>query len=292
VTVTDLDLRSGRPPARRRELTDFLRARRARLTPQDVGLPAGPRRRTAGLRREEVAQLAGVGVTWYTWLEQGRPINASVQVLDAVARTLRLDEAERAHLYRLADVPAVPAGLGLRAVPRAVLEILDSLAAMPATVINSRYDLLAHNQAHADLMYGWHSVPCEARNVLWCCFTDPQTRQRYLNFDEEAPHMVATLRASYAEHLAEPGWTDLIRALSARSSLFAALWQRHEVAQRGPRLRHFHHPLAGELRFTSTILAISGMPEHQIMIYSPGDEQTRSRLPLPVRAPRWRDQPT
>ncbi|HEY2671883.1 MAG TPA: helix-turn-helix transcriptional regulator [Rugosimonospora sp.] len=108
-------------PRRRSELTDFLRARRARLTPQDVGLAPGSRRRTAGLRREEVAQLAGVGVTWYTWLEQGRPINASVQVLDAVARTLRLDEVERAHLYRLADVPALSQDSGRGAVPPEVL---------------------------------------------------------------------------------------------------------------------------------------------------------------------------
>src|SRR5947199_128186 len=110
---------------RRGELAQFLRSRRARLSPADVGLAPGIRRRTPGLRREEVAQLAGVGVTWYTWLEQGRPINASVQILDAIARTLRLDQAERAHLYRLAEIPAVPDPAGPDELPSEIHAILD-----------------------------------------------------------------------------------------------------------------------------------------------------------------------
>src|SRR5499427_1924099 len=112
---------------RRRELSGFLRSRRERLTPLQAGLPANGRRRTPGLRREEVAQLAGVGVTWYTWLEQGRPINASVQILDAIARTLRLDQAEREHLYRLAEVPTVPDEPGDDRVPEDVQTVLDSM---------------------------------------------------------------------------------------------------------------------------------------------------------------------
>src|SRR5271167_2546339 len=129
---------------RRGELAAFLRSRRERITPEDVGLPGGHRRRTAGLRREEVAQLAGVGVTWYTWLEQGRPIRASVQVLDAVARTLRLDAVERQHLFRLADVPgaAAPASCDECTLPPEVQRILDSVQ-YPASVLTERFDLLA-----------------------------------------------------------------------------------------------------------------------------------------------------
>src|SRR5438270_9095254 len=112
--------------ARRDELGAFLRSRRARLSPGDVGLAPGLRRRTPGLRREEVAQLAGVGVTWYTWLEQGRPINASVQVLDAIARTLRLDPAERAHLYRLAEVPGIPTPATTECVSHEVVSVLEA----------------------------------------------------------------------------------------------------------------------------------------------------------------------
>src|SRR5947208_3743334 len=128
---------------RRAELAAFLRSRRERITPEEVGLPPGLRRRTSGLRREEVAQLAGVGVTWYTWLEQGRPINASVQVLDAIARTLRLDPPEREHLYRLAEVPAVPDPAATDILPPEIQPILDSMALVPAAVYNGRYDVLA-----------------------------------------------------------------------------------------------------------------------------------------------------
>ncbi|OLB73693.1 MAG: hypothetical protein AUI14_25570 [Actinobacteria bacterium 13_2_20CM_2_71_6] len=140
--------------SRRTELAQFLRSRRARLRPDDVGLPPGLRRRTPGLRREEVAQLAGVGVTWYTWLEQGRPINASVQILDAIARTLRLDQAERAHLYRLAEVPAVPDPAACEILPPEIQPILDSMDLTPAVIYNGRYDILAWNAPYGALFPG------------------------------------------------------------------------------------------------------------------------------------------
>src|SRR5215469_13336958 len=143
--------------ARRAELAAFLRSRRERITPEDVGLAPGIRRRTAGLRREEVAMLAGVGVTWYTWLEQGRPINASTQVLDAVAQTLRLDQPEREHLYRLADIPdATAADVAARVAQVApeMQRILDGLATLPASIMNERFDVLAWNHAYAELFPG------------------------------------------------------------------------------------------------------------------------------------------
>ena len=268
---------------RRTELAAFLRARRTRISPTDVGLPPGLRRRTPGLRREEVAQLAGIGVTWYTWLEQGRPIRASVQVLDAVARTLRLDQAEIEHLYRLADVPVAPAEAAVVTVSPVLREILDSLEPMPAMLLNARYDLLASNRAQKDLFYQWHAVPCEHRNVLWCCFTEPDVRRRFVNFDEEAPRMVATLRASFAQHLTEPAWTRFIQALSAASPEFARLWTRHEVASPGSRTKHLLHPVAGLLRLRSTSLAVADMAEARIVVYTPADEETRQRLPLTRR---------
>src|SRR5579875_816323 len=146
---------SGR---RRAELGQFLRARRARLAPGDFGMPPGARRRTPGLRREEVALLAGVGVTWYTWLEQGRQINASTQVLDAVARTLRLDRAERWHLYRLAEAMPLRAQGDGKTVPGTIQEIVRSLDPLPATLINSRFDILVNNDAAEELFWEWHSL--------------------------------------------------------------------------------------------------------------------------------------
>ncbi len=265
---------------RRSELAAFLRARRSRITPGDVGLPPGLRRRTPGLRREEVAQLAGVGVTWYTWLEQGRPIHASVQVLDAVARTLRLDGAEREHLYRLADIPAAPAEIAMESVSPAVHEILAKLEPLAASLQNARFDVLAANSVHEDLFWRWHAMPCELRNVLWCSFAEPDARQRIVNFDEEMPRVVATLRASFGQHLGEPAWTDFIRRLCARSAEFAQMWARHDVARPGARTKVFRHPVAGLLRLQSTSLAVADMPECRIVVYTPADAETRDRLPL------------
>src|SRR3954453_17313190 len=136
--------------SRRTELADFLRSRRERVMPEGVGLPAGGRRRTPGLRREEVALLAGVGVTWYTWLEQGRRINASEQVIESIARSLKLNVAERDHLFRLAEI--TPAGKpSSRCLPSEVQDILDALDPLPANATNSRFDLLAWNVAYAAL---------------------------------------------------------------------------------------------------------------------------------------------
>jgi MmyB-like transcription regulator ligand binding domain/Helix-turn-helix domain len=295
MTTTDEHLPAGRDgdgegrPDRRAELAAFLRARRGRIAPTDVGLPPGPRRRTPGLRREEVAQLAGVGVTWYTWLEQGRPIHASVQVLGAVARTLRLDQAEVEHLYRLAEVPGAPTQAATTTVSPALQEIIDSLEPLPAVLLNARYDVLGNNQAYRDLVYQWHKVPCEHRNILWCCFTEPDVRRRIPNFDEEAPRMVATLRASFAQHLHEPAWTGFIHRLSAASPDFAELWTRHEVASPGSVMKHLAHPRAGLLRLRTTSLAVADMPEARIVAYTPVDDETRERLPLTRRPVSSRD---
>src|SRR5690348_5383907 len=181
---------------RRAELAAFLRTRRERITPEQAGLPPGSRRRTPGLRREEVAQLSGVGVTWYTWLEQGRPINASVQILDAIARTLRLDQAEREHLYRLADVPAVPDEVAHECLAPEVQVILDSMAQLPAAVYNGRYDLLAWNRAYAALFPGLTSAPPAERNALWQIFMVADCCLTIANRQVEVPQMVATFRAA------------------------------------------------------------------------------------------------
>jgi transcriptional regulator with XRE-family HTH domain len=295
MTMIDETPRAGRPAVngngdgalhqgRRTELAEFLRIRRGRIHPSDVGLPPGPRRRTPGLRREEVAQLAGVGVTWYTWLEQGRPIRASVQVLDAVARTLRLDQAEVEHLYRLAEVPAVQPESVTATCPEVMQQILDSLEPLPAMLLNARYDILGANQAHTDLFWMWHhDLDCEHRNVLWCCFVHHEARRHFLNFDREAGLLVATLRASYGQHLKEPAWNEFINDLCDRSEEFAELWARQEVASPSSRTKHFLHPDAGLLRLRSTSLAVADMPEARVVVYTPTDEETRRRLPLTRR---------
>lgn len=265
---------------RRAELGGFLKARRGRLSPEDFGLPAGSRRRTPGLRREEVALLAGVGVTWYTWLEQGRQINASTQVLDAVAGTLRLDRAEREHLYRLAEATPVHGGCGLGAIPDTVREILTALDPLPASLINSRFDVLASNDAATELFWDWHTLPCVHKNTLWCSVTEPTARSKFPEYDQQVRYMVARMRTAYANHVGEPDWEEDIRRLARLSPEFAELWSRHEVSHPKPRTLTFLHPQAGSLRFTATELDVADLNEARITVYTPLDDNTRTRLPL------------
>ncbi len=262
--------------ARRSELAAFLRSRRERIRPEDAGLAPGIRRRTAGLRREEVAQLSGVGVTWYTWLEQGRPINASTQVLDAVARTLRLDHPEREHLYRLAEVPAAaPAPeAGLLAVPE-IQQILDGLTTLPASVVNERFDLLSWNAAFAVLFPTVVSVPRADRNTLWLCFTHPPCCHPYVNRADQLGRMVAQLRAAYGRHVGEPAWTGFVRRLQAASPEFGRMWAQHEVASPASYLKIFRHPAHKRLSMTTNSLAVLAAPGTRMVVYTPADETTR-----------------
>ena len=270
--------RNGAGPRRRTELAAFLRSRRERITPEDVGMPPGPRRRTPGLRREEVAQLAGVGVTWYTWLEQGRPINASTQVLDAVARTLRLDGAEREHLYRLADIPDAAVEEHAETLPEDVQAILDALVPMPAAVANARSDILAWNAAYAAVFpHVVRARPCE-RNTLWMVFTLPPCCNPVANLEEAAPDHVAVFRHRYSRHLDEPGWRDLVRRLQAASPMFARLWASHDVALPGPTVKLFRHRAVGEIRTRTTSMDITASPNARLVVYTPTDEESRDRI--------------
>ncbi len=265
---------------RRSELGQFLKACRARRTPQEAGLPPGTRRRTTGLRREEVAMLAGVGFTWYSWLEQGRPINVSSQVLDAVARTLAMDRAERRHLYRLADATPERAGVNTTAVTPELRAVIDSLDPLPAVLINGRFDVVATNEAHDDMLWQWHSMPCVHKNTLWCHLTEPLAREKLLNYDEEIPYAVARLRADYARHVGEPEWEGDLRRLMSISAEFTELWERHEVAGPETRVRRLSNQDAGELTFLVSELEVAAAPGMRIEVYTPADEDNRERLKL------------
>jgi transcriptional regulator with XRE-family HTH domain len=264
---------------RRAELGEFLRSRRERITPEDAGLPPGTRRRTAGLRREEVALLAGVGVTWYTWLEQGRPINASTQVLDAVARTLRLDQPEREHLYRLADVPeATQPPDECQLLSPEIQQILDGLAGLPASVVNERFDLLAWNDPYAMLFPGIVRAPKADRNTLWYSFTCPDCCHPYVNRGEQLGPIVAQLRGAYGKHLGEPAWTGFVRRLEEASPEFARMWAQHEVASPASHLKIFRHPRYRQLPMTASSLGVLGTPGTRMVVYTPADERCRRAL--------------
>jgi len=264
---------------RRAELGEFLKARRARLSPGEFGMPRGSRRRTPGLRREEVALLAGVGVTWYTWLEQGREINASTQVLDAVARTLRLDRAEREHLYRLAEATPLHMESERKTVPDTIREIVHSLDPLPASLINSRFDILLTNAASEELFWEWHSLPCVHKNTLWCCVTEPAARGNLVEYDAHVRYLVARLRSAYSMHIGDPDWEEDIRRLASLSREFAELWARHEVADAEPRTLTYLHAQAGTLSLAVSELDVPAMPDARIVVYTPRDADTRARMP-------------
>nr|WP_095875667.1 helix-turn-helix transcriptional regulator [Streptomyces sp. TLI_235] len=290
MTVLDSETAAAphRKDLRREELARFLRACRARVHPEDVGLPPGLRRRTPGLRREEVAQLAGLGVTWYTWLEQGRPINASEQVLEAVARTLRLDAAEREHLFRLAGVrlPS-PADTDHPELDGATQTILDQLDPLPAAICNTRFDVLRHNAAYRAL-FPRATGPAgsgEPRNSMWCAFTMPDCCNPFVNREEELPRMVGVLRAAYGRHVGEPAWERYVRDLSAASDRFRELWARQEVAPPRTSRKVFRHTGVGVMHFQASYLTIPAAPEAYLVVYTPEGPEDRLRLERMVAEP-------
>jgi len=264
---------------RRRELASFLRSRRERITPDQVGLPRAGRRRTPGLRREEVAQLAGVGVTWYTWLEQGRDINVSEQVLEAIAGTLRLDPYERSHLFTLAGAPEPPREKECRAIPPGVHKMLAKLDPLPAIVANARTDILAYNRGY-DLLMDVSSLPVEERNATVQVFTNPEWQRKMPDWEERADQIVGQLRGLMAEHVAEPAWKSLIKRLRRESPEFEARWQRHEVRPMRNLTKRFLHDQVGVLNFEYTYLWLGQRSELRMTTYTPADEETAEKIQL------------
>jgi transcriptional regulator with XRE-family HTH domain len=272
---------------RRHELAAFLRSRRERIAPEDAGLPSGQRRRrTAGLRREEVAQLSGVGVTWYTWLEQGRPIRASVQVLEAVARTLQLDTIERQHLFRLAELPDTtrPVESGPQLPPQ-VQVVLDGLSPMPASVLTERYDILAWNPAYEVLFPRLAQAPPEERNTLLYLFARSECCSTIQNGADQRAALVAQLRAAYGHHVGDPAWTGFIRRMEAVSPEFAAMWATQDVAHPHHHAKVFRHPLYPRLEMTSTSFAVHTAPGTRMVVYTPDNEATRAAMERLVADP-------
>jgi transcriptional regulator with XRE-family HTH domain len=264
--------------ARRSELAEFLRSRRERISPDRVGLPSGGRRRTPGLRREEVATLAGVGVTWYTWLEQGRDIAPSVQVLDALARTLLLDRHERAHVFTLAGHPDPNPQDGTPVLPAGVHRLLEQLEPMPAVVRNARYDVLAYNRTYRFMIDDLETIPPDERNSLWVMFTYPKWRAALPDFADGAPRLVAALRSAMAGHVAEPAWKCLVKRLCAASPEFEELWQRHDVQAAERMVKRIDSPRVGTLHIETVNAWLDQRLGWCLVTYTPIDAGTREKL--------------
>jgi transcriptional regulator with XRE-family HTH domain len=255
---------------RREELSDFLRMRRAAINPEEVGLPGGGRRRTPGLRREEVAQLAGIGTTWYTWLEQGRDVRASLDVLEALARALRLNQAERTHLILLGRGEAPPPCKNpAERVSPTLRRLIENLGPNPAYILGRRWDYLAWNDAAVALLGDFGSLPRSARNHAWLTFTDPARREMFTDWERSARVLVAKFRADSARHIGDPEFESLISALRNSSPEFSRYWERHEVSHSGEGRKDLLHPAAGLMSFSHAVFHPAERLEQRLILYSP-----------------------
>ncbi len=263
--------------ARRREFAAFLRSRREKLTPAAVGLPEGFRRRTPGLRREEVALLAGVGTTWYTWLEQGRDVRASAEVLSALADALRLDPAERRHLFTLSDRPSaeVPSR-GPEDVPAALRRMLASLAGQPAYVLGRRWDVLAWNAAAVAVFGDYALLQGDARNSVHRVFTDPAHRRLLVDWEIVAANSLAMFRADSARYAGDPDFERLIATLTQASPEFRAWWPRQDVLRPLTGHKRLRHPEGGPMTFEYTALAVMDRTDMKLVVYTPLEEDGTS----------------
>ncbi|MER7765693.1 helix-turn-helix transcriptional regulator [Kitasatospora sp. NPDC096140] len=266
----------------RTALADFLTRARARLTPADLGLPPGARRRTPGLRREEVAQVAGLSVDYYARLEQRRGPQPSPQLLAALARALRLSEDERDHLFRLAghEPPRRHGPLGH--VRPGLLLILDRLHDTPAQVVTDLGDVLAQNPMAGAVFGDTAALAPERRNLLLRWFTEPRSRELFPPEDHEdlARAHVAALRAARSARPGDRRAAELLQQLLATGEEFTAHWERHEVARRRNGRKRVRHPVVGELELECEVLAAGG--EDQLLLVhtaAPGSESA-SRLQL------------
>lgn len=264
----------------RTALAEFLRARREAVTPAQVGLPPGRSRRTPGLRREEVAMLAGVSVTWYTWLEQGRRINASSDVLRAIGRALKLDDAGIDHLVALGQPSAPPAitpAIGPDDVPSALRRLIDAFEPAPAYVLGPRWEFAAWNAAQARLYPAIDGLVDEDRNLLWVLFADRYTRDLIVDWDIHARQALAEFRASTTALRDDPALVELIERLNRTSTEFEMWWPEHDVARFETRLRRFNHPTAGLLTFEYQLLSPAEWPSLTVAVQLPvpGDDSAQ-----------------
>jgi transcriptional regulator with XRE-family HTH domain len=268
---------------RRQALADFLRQRRESLAPTDVGLPPGFRRRTPGLRREEVAQLANVGTSWYVWLEQGRDVHPSAQVLESLAQALRLTPNERRHLFLLAGQPPLPygspseeqGGLALR-------QVLDALDPAPACVLGRRWDYLAWNRA-ADALFAISEASSPyARNLLWQVFTSPIRRERP-HWEQIARSTLAEFRAVSARYPGDRWFEELIEDLKQTSPEFCRWWPHHDARPALDGHKVMEHPVLGRLEFEHINLQVLSDPDVRILIYMP-EAATRVKLEQLLKA--------
>lgn len=252
------------------ELGDLLRARREALQPADVGLVPGPRRRTSGLRREEVAMLASISPTYYAFLEQGRGVRPSRTVLDSLSGALRLAPAERDYIHALVHGGPPPAdGQGtIEILAAGIAELVDRLDPHPTYVTGRSWDVLAANRAARALWTDWPALAPADRNMLVWMFT-PAARDAFVEWESEAAAQLARFRGAAARHPGDPRFTELIERLHATSAEVREWWPRQEVAQLGSGRKRLRHPSLGEIELRHVVLQVADEPEQKLVTFAP-----------------------
>lgn len=262
-------------------LGQFLRTRRRQLVRADLGVPPTTGRTTAGLRREEVAYLAGVSITWYTWLEQGRDVTPSRQVLDSLARTLRLSHTEHVYLLALAGygAPHPNPDPSPDTVPADVTRLLEAFADFPAMAVTTNWTVLAWNAAYEAVYPNMAKVPVAERNFLWLLFTDPYLRTLIPDWELTSMYNVASFRAEAGTRLDEPPFADLVGRLLQTSEAFRSAWESFDIDTMPSRERHFRHPEVGDLHVEQHILAPSDHPHLRLVTFIPvADSDTAIKM--------------
>lgn len=256
---------------RRRELGRFLRARRERAVRADYGLPPVGRSRDLGLRREEIAYLAGVSVTWYTWVEQGRPINPSRSVLDSLARTLRLSPSEHEFALSLAGfgLAVQDAAPPVEDAPAHLQRLLDALDPNPSFALAPDWGIAGWNAAYQRLYPNVATAPRADRNLLWLVFTDPAVRELLPDWEETSRRFLAEFRAESGARAGDPAVRALVARLREASEPFRAAWDRYDISGFASRERRFHTPDGGTARFEHHQLAPTDHPDLRLVVYTP-----------------------
>lgn len=265
---------------RNKELGDFLKTRRAKITPSQVGLPEGNRRRTPGLRREEVASIAGIGITWYTWLEQGRPIQVSEQVLESLARALKLDSEETNHLYTLAhQAPPIRLPSDRQTVNPMLQHVLDSLPYSPSLILDIRWNIIAWNRAASVAFLDFSKIDVDRRNYIWLVFTNSQYREIFVNWELYAQKLLARFRSASSSYVEDPWLSKFVGELRYASAEFNGWWQMHNVENARESLKMICHQEAGEMVFEHTSFIVADNRDLQLFINTPlAGTETENRV--------------
>jgi len=264
---------------RNKQLGEFLKTRRARINPEMVGLPSGGRRRTAGLRREEVAQLAGISVDWYTWLEQGRNIHVSTQVLEEIARVLQLTGSEKRHLFLLAE-QAIPIENNENKIQisSSLQYFLDYQNPCPAYVTNSRWDFVAWNQAACEVFGDYNKMSDLERNSVWRTFTSTYMMNLLDRWEEHAQRRLAQFRDSHGKYIDDPWWNEMIENLSKKSDKFKEWWPQYEIMGAPEGNKVLHHPKVGKMILDHISFHVSDAPDLLVTVHLAKTEETLKKL--------------